>query len=93
MEYIGTHFDSMEQFYLYAREESCQLGGLLHGTIIAGHTPTIVKESFDYNAGDVFRYYDKEKDCIFMILIVDARSETGIQTQSFPVSVRRMKNK
>lgn len=64
-ENIDAHFGSMEQFYLYAREESCQSGGVPHGTIIAGHTPTIVKESFAYNAGDVFRYYDKEKDCIF----------------------------
>lgn len=64
-ENIGAHSGSPEQFYLYAREESCRLGGVLHGTIIAGHTPTIVKESFAYNAGDVFRYYDEEKDCIF----------------------------
>lgn len=64
-ENVGTHFDSPEQFYLYAREESCQLGGVPHGTIIAGHTPTIAKDSFAYNDGDVFRYYDKEKDCIF----------------------------
>lgn len=65
MEKISTHYSSLEHFYLYAREESCQLGGVLHGTIIAGHTPTIVKESFAYNDGDVFRYYDKEKDCVF----------------------------
>ena len=65
VENISAHFDSMEQFYLYAREESCQLGGVAHGTIIAGHTPTIVKESFAYNDGNVFQYYDKEKDCIF----------------------------
>lgn len=65
MENIDAHFGSIEQFYLYARQESCQSGGVPHGTIIAGHTPTIVKESFAYNAGDVFRSYDKEKDCIF----------------------------
>lgn len=56
VENIGVHFDSMEQFYLYAREESCQLGGVLHGTIIAGHTPTIVKESFAY----IFEKYNPE---------------------------------
>lgn len=65
VENIGAHFGSPEQFYLYAREESCRLGGVQHGTIIAGHTPTIVKESFAYNRGYVFQCYDKEKDCIF----------------------------
>lgn len=64
-ENISTRFGSLEQFYLYAREESCQSGGVMHGTIISGHTPTIIKENFAYNNGDVFRYYDKEKDCIF----------------------------
>jgi len=49
LETIGGHFDSCEQFYLYVREESFRLGGVRHGTIIAGHTPTIVKESFAYN--------------------------------------------
>ncbi len=33
--------------------------------IIAGHTPTIIKGEFCYNKGDVFRYYDKDKDCVF----------------------------
>lgn len=64
-ESTSPYFGSPEQFYLYAREESCQLGGVPHGTIIAGHTPTIVKGSFAYNAGNVFRYYNREKDCIF----------------------------
>lgn len=65
LEDIGTLFSSLEEFYLYAREESYQLGGKQHGMIIAGHTPTIATEGFTYNKGKVFRYYDKEKDCIF----------------------------
>ncbi len=65
MESISARFDSLEQFYLYAREESVQSGGVMHGTIIAGHTPTIVKECFAYNDGNVFRFYDEQKDCIF----------------------------
>lgn len=56
---------SQEEFFLYAREESCRSGGVPHGTIIAGHTPTITRDSFAYNMGNVFRYYDKERDCIF----------------------------
>ncbi|MCM1258136.1 MAG: metallophosphoesterase [Roseburia sp.] len=54
-----------KEFYLYAREESCQFGGVEHGIVIAGHTPTIAKGTFAYNGGKVFRYYNKEKDCIF----------------------------
>lgn len=62
---ISLHFSDLEQFYLYAREESCKIGGRQHATIVAGHTPTVVKNTFAYNAGNVFRYYDKVKDCVF----------------------------
>ena len=65
LEDICASFGSMEQFCLYAREESCRLGGVQHGMIISGHTPTIVKDSFAYHDGEVFRFYDKEKDCVF----------------------------
>ncbi len=65
MDNMDAHFGSLKQFYLYAREESCQSGGVRHGTIIAGHTPTIAKKSFAYNMGNVFRCYDETKDCIF----------------------------
>ncbi len=65
LEDISASFSSLEQFYLYARKESCQLGGRQHGMIIAGHTPTVIKDEFFYNKGDVFRYYDKDKDCVF----------------------------
>lgn len=65
LEDIHSSFSSLEQFYLYAREESCQLGGKTHSMIIAGHTPTIIEGEFFYNKGDVFRYYDKNKDCLF----------------------------
>lgn len=62
---IGEAFSSLEEFYLYARHEGYQFGGRRHGMVIAGHTPTIIKDEFVYNAGKAFRYYDKEKDCIF----------------------------
>lgn len=65
LENTGGRFDSLEQFFLYAREESLQSGGAAHSTIIAGHTPTTVRDSFAYNAGNVFRYYDAGKDCVF----------------------------
>lgn len=66
LENTGGRFDCLEQFFLYAREESLQPGGVAHSTIIAGHTPTTVRDSFAYNAGKVFRYYDAGKDCVFL---------------------------
>ena len=65
MENIDALFSIPEGFYLYAREQGYRLGGKRHGMIIAGHTPTIVKGEFTYNKGQVFRFYDKEKDCTF----------------------------
>lgn len=62
---IGGRFDCLERFYLYAREESCQFGGVRHGTIIAGHTPTIIEEEFAYNRGNVFRFYNAAKDSVY----------------------------
>ncbi len=65
IEDTATSFSGLEEFYLYAREDGYQSGGKRHGIVIAGHTPTIVNGEFVYNEGNVFRYYDKEKDCIF----------------------------
>lgn len=62
---IGTSFSELEEFYLYARGKGYRMGGKQHGMVVAGHTPTIIKGEFTYNAGNVFRHYDKEKDCIF----------------------------
>lgn len=64
-EKIGDKFANIEEFYLYAREESYRLGGIPHGIIIAGHTPTIAENKFAYRSGFVFSYHDYEKDCHF----------------------------
>ena len=64
-ESIGMSLTDLQLFYLYAREKGYRTGGKRHGMVIAGHTPTIIPGEFTYNAGNVFRYYDKEKDCIF----------------------------
>lgn len=56
---------SVNEFYLYAREEAIQQGGVKNGMIIAGHTPTIAEDSVFYNDGEVFRYFNEEKNCIF----------------------------
>lgn len=47
MDSIDGCFDSMEQFYLYAREKSCQLGGVPYRTIIAGYAPAILYNFFE----------------------------------------------
>ena len=59
------HYSNAEEFNLYARDEAYLYGGLPHATIIAGHTPTIIKSTFAYNKGNVFRHHDKVKDCIY----------------------------
>ncbi len=64
-ENIGEKFANIEEFYLYAREESYLLGGIPHGIIIAGHTPTIAENKFAYSRGYVFSHHDYEKDCHF----------------------------
>ncbi len=61
----GVNYENIEEFYLYAREESIKIGGIKNGIVVAGHTPTISKHLFSYNDGNVFRYYDKEKNCTF----------------------------
>ncbi len=65
MSLIANQYGSKEQFYLYAREEAIKFGGVENGLIIAGHTPTIAKDTAFYTDGEVFRHYDEVKNCIF----------------------------
>ena len=58
-------FDSLEDFYLYAREDAYQKGGMDDAIIIAGHSPTITKKCFTFNHGEVFKYIDKNRNCTF----------------------------
>lgn len=62
---ISEDYGSREEFYLYAREEGLHGGGIEHGMIVAGHTPTIAKDTKYYTDGYVFRYYDEARDCVF----------------------------
>lgn len=59
------HFESLDMFYLWARNDGYRVGGLEHGLVISGHTPTFFEEFVTYNDGKVFRMYDEEKDCVF----------------------------
>lgn len=58
-------FSEIEDFYLYARDDAYIYGGIPHGMIIAGHTPTNAEDELPFNDGNVYRSYDEEQDCIF----------------------------
>lgn len=58
-------FPVLEDFFLYARDEAYMYGGIPHGMIIAGHTPTIAEGVMPFNNGRVYRFYDETQDCIF----------------------------
>ena len=59
------HYETLDDFYVYARDDAYINGGIEHGVIISGHTPTILEEELPYNAGDVYKFYDDEADCTF----------------------------
>ena len=61
----STPLEKLEKFYLYSREMAYTKGGVKGTTIIAGHTPTIIKGLPMYTDGEVYHFYDKEKDCTF----------------------------
>ena len=58
-------YDSLEDFYLKARDDAYRYGGVEHGMILAGHTPTTARYELPFNYGNVYRVYDEEMDCIF----------------------------
>ena len=60
-----TDEDEKLSFFLEARRPAYTEGGLWNGMVVAGHTPTIIEDEFTYNAGKVFRYHDRLKNCIF----------------------------
>lgn len=60
-----TDYESLEEFYLQARDDAYLYGGVEHGMIIAGHTPTLMPEEVAFNDGKVYRFYDDVMDCIF----------------------------
>lgn len=58
-------YSSLEDFWLTARDDAYLYGGVEHGMILAGHTPTVARYELPYNNGDVYRFYDEEQDCVF----------------------------
>ena len=62
---LRGNYESPEEFMLYARDDALTIGGVDHGLIIAGHTPTIAPGSIFYTGGRVFRYHNEKRDCVF----------------------------
>lgn len=58
-------YDSLEKFYLTARDDAYVYGGVEHGMILAGHTPTTEIYELPFHHGKVYRVYDEKIDCIF----------------------------
>jgi serine/threonine protein phosphatase 1 len=58
-------YSSVEDFYLYARDEAYLYGGTPDTTIISGHTPTISESNLVYNNGFVFKKIDENRNCTF----------------------------
>lgn len=62
---MDDSYDSLEDFYLKARDDAYIYGGVEHGMIIAGHTPTTAIDELPFNHGNVYRAYDEKLDCVF----------------------------
>ena len=62
---LKARYSSREEFYMNARGDGFTDGGIMHGMVVAGHTPTTKEEEFAYNDGRVFRRYDEERDFLF----------------------------
>ena len=60
-----THYSSLEDFYLYARDEAYKYGGEKDSIIISGHTPTLSKSNISFNNGFVYKHFNKNKRCAF----------------------------
>ena len=58
-------YNSLEDFYLKARDDAYRYGGVEHGMILAGHTPTAARYELPFNHGKVYRFYGEKMDCIF----------------------------
>lgn len=59
-----TNYSSVEDFYLYARDEVYNYGSA-NSIVISGHTPTISKTNIAYNNGLVYKRKDNNGQCIF----------------------------
>ncbi len=59
---VDGHYQTLEAYYLYARDEAYLTGEKPGTTIIAGHTPTVAGGMFTYTGGNVFYHYNEKTD-------------------------------
>ena len=58
------HYYTIEDYYVWARDEAyTNTSGIKDTTIIAGHTPTVIKREFCYTEGKVYKQYNKSNNC------------------------------
>ena len=65
LENMGFAATPIEKYYVYAREEAYRTGGKANAVIVAGHTPTIVREYPTFTNGKIFKYHRVYDNCIF----------------------------
>ena len=65
---ISMGLSTAEEFNIYAREEAIIYGGIKHGMVVAGHTPTIAEGEFCYNDGHIFCYKNNGMDCKYYFI-------------------------
>ena len=62
---MGFAATPIEKYYVYAREEAYMTGGKANAVIVAGHTPTIVREYPTFANGKIFKYHRMFDNCMF----------------------------
>ena len=60
---LKNKYNSIYDFYLNARSDGYKYGGINNGTIIFGHTPTIISNQFCYTDGYIWHGYNSKKNC------------------------------
>ena len=58
-------YPSVEDFYIYVRDEAYFQGGKRDAVIVAGHTPTISTRHEMYTGGRIYKRYSDELNCTY----------------------------
>lgn len=56
---------SVEDFYMYSRDEAYFQGGKMDSVIVAGHTPTISHRHVMYTGGRIYKRYNAKLNCTY----------------------------
>lgn len=77
---------SVEDFYIYSREDAYRIGGKKDSVIIAGHTPTISEDRITYTGGRIFRMNNEKRTAHIMMLTAVQFFGSSNQREIWPVS-------